>query len=429
MKILVLSSTPWSKDNSFGNSFSNIFEGIDDIEIASISCKPGMPTSNLVKRCYQISEKALLKNLFNKNVKTGIEIEINDSIPSDDLSHEIKGREFGSKVRWQILFWIRDLIWKLGRWNTDELKAFIDDFSPDIIFQPIYFSSYLNDMVSFIKKHTGVPMLGYISDDCYTLKRVNFSPLYWIDRLYKRQKVKSSVKQCEILYVISQIQKDDYEKAFSIPCKILTKCADFSQQPVLKSKCSSPLQIVFTGNIGINRWKSLKIIADALENINRDNVKAQLRIYTATPLTKSMKKGLNRGNSSFIMGTVPASEVEDIQANADMVVHVEAFDFKNKLVVRQSFSTKLVDYFKIARPILAVGPNDVASIDHLIKNECAFIASNVKNVEKTILTVIDNPEILNDVAKKAYECGRQCHDKEQMQTMLYEDLKKYSKLQ
>ena len=36
MKILVLSSTPWTNDNSFGNSFSNIFEGIEDVEIANI---------------------------------------------------------------------------------------------------------------------------------------------------------------------------------------------------------------------------------------------------------------------------------------------------------------------------------------------------------------------------------------------------------
>ncbi len=28
MRILILSSTPFSKNNSFGNSYSNIFEGI-----------------------------------------------------------------------------------------------------------------------------------------------------------------------------------------------------------------------------------------------------------------------------------------------------------------------------------------------------------------------------------------------------------------
>ena len=60
MRILVISNTPWSNDNSFGNSFSNIFEGIPDIEVANIACRPGHPTSYLVKKYFQITEKSLI---------------------------------------------------------------------------------------------------------------------------------------------------------------------------------------------------------------------------------------------------------------------------------------------------------------------------------------------------------------------------------
>lgn len=68
-----------------------------------------------------------------------------------------------------------------------------------------------------------------------------------------------------------------------------------------------------------------------------------------------MEKELNIGESSILMGSVPATEIEEIQKNADILVHAEGLDLKSRLAVRQSFSTKIVDYLKMARPIFAVG--------------------------------------------------------------------------
>lgn len=423
MKILILSSVPWSNENCFGNSFSGIFAGIDSIEIANIALRPGLPTSPLVIRYFQITEKALLRNLKNKMNPSGTEILLNHTNVPQEFCEDIKARKFGQKRRWQILFWARDLIWAAGRWKSPQLEKFVGDYDPDVIFQPVYYSSYLNDIAQYIKKYTNVPMIGYISDDCYTLKQFSFSPLYWIDRLYKRRKVKQTIEMCELLYVISDIQKEDYEKCFTTTCKILTKGADFGEALKLKEQYGQPLQLVFTGNIGTNRWKSLKLIAGALENINKEGIIAQLRIYTATPITKKMDKALNRGESSFLMGSVPASEVAGIQEKSDILVHVEALDLKNKLTVRQSFSTKIVDYLKAARPILAVGPKDVASIDHLIRNDCAIVASSGKELEDKLSTVLSNESELNRIAQNAYECGKRHHNKQDIQTMLMNDLR------
>ena len=49
MKVLILSNTPWREDNSFGNSFSNIFGNIPNLEIANIFFKYGEPDNNIVK--------------------------------------------------------------------------------------------------------------------------------------------------------------------------------------------------------------------------------------------------------------------------------------------------------------------------------------------------------------------------------------------
>lgn len=186
------------------------------------------------------------------------------------------------------MFWARDFVWKIGRWCSPELKAFIDDFKPDVIFQPIYYSNYISDIALFIKKYTGVPMVGYISDDCYTLRQFNLSPLYWIDRLHKRKKVKQVFMSCEFVYVISEIQKREYEKIFGKECRILTKCADFSEEPLLKAEPSKPIQMVYTGNLGSGRWKSVSYISEALKSINEKSKKSRnAHIFRNSPVRKT----------------------------------------------------------------------------------------------------------------------------------------------
>lgn len=421
MKILVLSSTPWTNDNSFGNSFGNIFEGIENIEIANIYCKYGKPNTALVSRFFQITEKSLLKNLKNSKIPSGKEVFMDGTVQTDVV--EPKSANLARKKRWIIMFWARDLIWKFSRWKSPELKKFIDDFKPDIIFQPIYYVNHMNRIANFIKKYTGVPMYGYVSDDVYTLKQFSLSPLYWINRFICRRNVKKVVKQCEILYTISEIQRSEYEKIFKIPCKVLTKSANFDEPAQVKTEYNNPLKFVFTGNVGIKRWKSLAIIAEALKEINANGVKAQLEIYTGTVLTEEMTKALNIENCSQVMGFVSSSEIPRIQSEADVLVHVESSSLQSRLWVRQSFSTKIVDYFKMARPILAIGPKEVASIEHLIRNDCAIIADNKDELIEKLSEVLNDNNKLTEIALKGYECGRKYHNKAEYNKMLSEDLR------
>ena len=421
LRILILSSTPWSNDNSFGNSYSNIFEGIENIEIANIYCRYGEPNNNVVSKHFQITEKSLLKNLVDKSYPSGQEIYQKENIEKLNSSE----KKLFDKVRvqrFQIYFWLRDIIWKVGRWRSDNLRDFIDDFKPDIIFQPLYYSNYLNDIALFIKNYTKAPMVSYVSDDVYTMKQLSFSPLYWIDRIIKRKHIKKIVEQSEYLYVISDIQKREYEKIFKKECKVLTKGSDFSKEGTIKTNFNTPLKLVYTGNIGNKRWKTLSIIAKQLQEINKKEVKAQLYIYSHTPINKKMSSQLNINKSSFFMGGVPAEDVAEIQKDADVLVHVESLKLREKLSVRQSFSTKLIDYFYSGRPILAVGPTSVASIDHLIRNNAAITASTEEEVYSKLNEMINDESILVNTAKNGWECGKNNHQITNIQESLYYNL-------
>lgn len=423
MRVLFVSSSPLRKDVSIGNTFINLFEGMKDVELASIFTRVGVPDTE-ISQAFCITEKMIINNMLKKSpVGKKIEIPRGEDAASKNIVKDSQGVKFVKARRWTIFFWIQDLIWKIGRWKkSKELKGFIEEYKPDVIFSVLSNSCYLNDLILHTVKLSGAKLVLFAWDNNYSLRQFMFSPLRWIKHFIDRRSMRKTVKRADTLYVISNAQKKDYEKAFKKECKVLTKGADFEGEAPTKESYNSPLQLVFTGNVGLNRWKSLAHIANVLEKINRDGVKAQLRIYTGNSLTKKMDKALNKGESSFVMGSVPSSEVPKIQREADFLVHVEAQDLKNRLLLRQSFSTKLVDYFSQARPILAYGPKNVASIEHLISNECALVADNEEELYEKLTRILNDKKALDDLSLQAWLCGQNNHSKQDIQNMLIKDI-------
>lgn len=327
MKILVLSNAVWSDNNCFGNSFSNIFDNITGIETANIFCSSGAPYNRIVKRYFQITEKSLLRNLKTKSVSSGKEMIHSENQKKQVYTSTNKFISFAKSNRAIVFFWIRDLIWKIGRWKSNELKKFIDDFEPDVLFMPLYYSAYLNDIAQFIKQYTGKPMFGYVSDDIYTMRQFSLSPLYWINRLYIRPKIKRTVKECEHLYVISDIQKQEYEKCFHKECKLLWKGAEFKNKPN-KKQIGQPVKLVYTGNIGVGRYKQLASIGQVIAKLNSEKKRAELDIYTMTPMSQKMKRAVAVPNAINLKGGISPEEVVKVQNEADILVHVESFDLK-----------------------------------------------------------------------------------------------------
>lgn len=425
-KILVISSTPWNTNNSFGNSYANIFDGLDGVEIANIYCMEGVVNDPVVKRAYKVSAKDLVRQILTFSSKAGKEVPVVNTTGTGENRSATEKRllNFAKKIRWQVLFWGQELIWKIGHWNNESLQDFVHSFSPDLLFVPIYGKVHMCRIDLAVQNIAKVPMLGYISDDNYTLRQMSFSPLYWMDRLYFRRLVKKVIDACDQLFVISKVQKQEYDAIFHKDCHILTKGADFSVEHPQPKPVTWPLQMVFAGNIGSNRWKSLALIAKCLRDINQDGTKIQLTIYTATPLTRAMSKALNVQKSSCVAGRIPYSEVMKRQQEADILVHVEATDIQHRWGSHQGFSTKLVDYMMTYRPILAYGLMDQASIAHLRENDAALVATTPQELVSILHDVIKRPRILQECAEKAWCCGARYHDIHKIHTMLQEDFRR-----
>lgn len=418
MRILVISRSAWRNDNSTGNTLTDFFSDFPDAEIFSLCMREQPPQNGIAKRHFFISEKQMINRLRGKKTMVGVEYK-GENV---DNGSEKAMYDAAKKHPSYLMYAAREILWGIGGWKNERLKQYIKEINPDVIFFPTFGCYYPHKILKYLHTLTDAKIMLFHADDHYTLKQRSFSPIYWLYRFGLRKWMRRSARIADIHYCISDVQKEDYDKAFGCECKLLTKFADFGGEPPVKNEYSNPYQLVFTGNVNINRWRSLALLVKVLERMNSEGIKAQLRIYTATSLNDEMKEALNKDGISFVMGSVPAIEIPRIQNEADILVHVESTDRKNRLIVRQSFSTKIVDYFKSARPIVAIGPKEVASIRHLIVNDCAIVADNEQELYEKLRIVLESPDKLQEYATQAYMCGRKNHDKKQQKEMLWKDL-------
>ena len=102
-------------------------------------------------------------------------------------------------------------------------------------------------------------------------------------------------------------------------------------------------------------------------------------------------------------------EIKKALADADILVHVDPFSLKERCIWRLSFSTKIVDYLSSSRAILAIGPQDVASMQYLIDNDVALCVTDIQKIDRVLNNISKDRSCLNKYAEKAFFFGKEKH--------------------
>lgn len=164
-------------------------------------------------------------------------------------------------------------------------------------------------------------------------------------------------------------------------------------------------------------------ISKALQTINKDEEKMILDIYSQTVVDKKTMRYLN-SNGCHFKGSVSKDKVDEIQKSADIVVFAESLEKTHRFDARLSFSTKLTDYFKNGKCIFAIGDKAIAPIIYLRENDCAIIANEYEEIGQRLQTLIEQPELIQEYSKKAFECGKNNHNEKDVKRIFVETLRK-----
>ena len=129
-------------------------------------------------------------------------------------------------------------------------------------------------------------------------------------------------------------------------------------------------------------------LGQTLDALNRqEGTDFTLEIYTDHKYPELLER-LAACPAIRMHGFVTGKAYQAAFDGADAFVHVEAFDEENRDRVRYSVSTKIIESLASGTPLLAYGPEDVASMAYLRRNDCAALACSRQALPAAIEAVL-----------------------------------------
>ena len=418
-KILVCTVESWNSKVG-ANTFSSLLANYPAENLANIYIREELPDSHVCSRYFQISESKVIKSIFKPATKTGREVVACQQMTEDDeatLANSQKLYNKNRKKRSVAKLFIREILWKIGKWKTPELNAVLDSFQPDIVVFGMEGYIHFNRICRYVIKRTGAKAVGYFLDDTFTYKQIFSSKAGVFYRYLMRKSLKKLAADCSAFWAITSKTKQEADAFFGVNCQVITKPIDYDPGEEWRPYTpKDPIQMLYTGNLLIGRFQAIRAISKAMEKINADEVKIEMDIYSASYIPPEEVDLLSK--QVHIKGVIPQDQVLKLQNEADILVFAEAIEGKHSQDARLSFSTKLTDYFRCGKCILAVGHKNTAPMEYLVAERAALCASNEEEIYEQLKVITETPERICRIAENAYQCGRENHSRKSIQTRI-----------
>lgn len=424
MKILSIAYNPYNNNNN-SKTMRSFFDGVPAKDMAMLYLESFSEVDyGFCDAYYRITDQDVLKSVLNFSFRT------HNSHPS--IKPEVAGRDrimTKASKRKVGLRVFRELLWKLGTWNTKELNDWVEEQKPDIIFTLFGNNLFVHEIVVKVAKRHNIPFVAYYTDD-YVLNCFNkslFGRLHWMlsKKVYKR-----SMRAAAKCYVIGDKMREDYSKAFGREFGILGNCIDFDKFSDFEPRridVKDKVVISFIGGLHLKRWQTICELGEIISEINREKSwQVEVNVY-ALELEDGVEDAFKNSGVNY-MGALNPQGVIDTMRNSDALLHVESFDEVGRVFVKYSISTKISEYLAGKRLVIAYGPHEVASISLFKDNNFGCVLTDLDGRQEKKRKLIEAITHYNDNDYTVqYEYCKQHYDRNKMRKMLLDDMKEVIK--
>lgn len=423
MKILIISHNPISTVNNNGKTMLTLFSSCKKEELCQLYVAPVLPDIEKCDSYFRITDKDVLKSYYQFKVK-GREIKSSEIDMSQHTQYENEKDEKlyrNPKNKQPLRLLLRDAMWRWAKWHNKTLIAWIQRQQPTHIFIVPGTSKFIYNIAIKISKKFGLPIISYICDDYYFVKKPT-SLLGCIQQKQLKKKIEVLMDKTSHIITICNELKEIYSKHFQcMASTIMTGSSyEIEKEPKIRDEIHN---IVYMGNIRCNRFLSLAEIGQMLEAINQEyNTFVQLRIYTIEKDEEILKHF--QGISSIqLCGFVSGEEFTKVFQTSDSLLHVEAFDEDSIDLVKHSVSTKIADSLGSGICLFAYGPKQVASMGYLQRNQVAIVCTEQEQLKEKLLQLFFEPNIREETVKRALSLAGRNHNCITVGETVYETIK------
>jgi len=285
----------------------------------------------------------------------------------------------------------------------------IDEFSPDVIYAQ---ASSLDDILFCleIKRYTNKPFIFHMMDDWLSiLDRKGVFVKYWRDKADKKFRV--LLENTDVAMSISDYMASEYKRrydkefiTFHNPIALDFWKKDQRQTYQLKETPT----ILYAGRIGLGIDDSLKMIAHAVDKVNKDfNQKVKFVIQTAD-VPGWIYDFKNVEHQNF----VAYENLPKVFAETDFLIL--PYDFHNASIkfIKYSMPTKAPEYMASGTPIIIFAPQDTALVQYAQRYQWAIIVTenSVDKLADKLVSLLKNKRLRQEIAQEAKTIAAEKHD-------------------
>lgn len=411
-KVLIISHNPITTYHAMGKTFLSLFSSFSEDELCQLYIYPTIPDIKKCSSYFRITDKDILKSYFKFKVQSK-EIDQKEIIESNNSMFEISSDEKfykNPKNKKSSINLVRDLMWKFSRWFNKDIKNWLDREMPTCIFIAPGKSKFIYDIAIKISKHLNIPIVTYVCDEYYFVEK----PKALLDKIQIKalqRTIEKLMNKTSHIITICNPLKELYSKKFKIPATTVMTGSNLGISEGVQTK-GSRTTLIYMGNIRYNRFLSLKEIGQAVDVFNEKyNADVKLDIYSPEK-NEEILSHFDNIKAINLKGFVTGEEFIKTFNSADILLHTEAFDKLNIDLVKNSVSTKIAESLASGICLMAYGPEDVASMRHLIDNNCAICATNKDYLEKALYDIYFNDEKVSEVTQNALLVAKKYHNTE-----------------
>lgn len=402
-RLLIISNNVLSNTRNNGKTIYSYIDSINKENVAQLYFNGEYPSIGGYKY-FQITDKDIIKGIVSPK-KRGRAI--------NDYREEpvVKAEGNISFHRGELARFARELLW-LGKWKSADLLKWLDAYSPTAIFFVGGDCLFSYDICKYIAKRYNAKVSLYITDD-YIMPRKNDS---FIGRLRKK-KIKKRISDClefsQSFFTVSDIMRREYKNVFGRDSSVIVnlseplKCIDSRKE-------NDVYTMMYAGSLYYGRDEMLGELSRAIQRYNSKNEnKAILNVYTnSVPDDKTRERFVIDGASAYC-GSLNKDELKRELNRSDILVFVESFDEDLMEKTKYSLSTKVPEYLSVGKPVLAIGPSGIGSMDYL--SDVAVCINDMSELEEKLSLLLDSDSVRTDIANKCENKYLNNHSKEKIQ--------------
>ena len=394
-RLLIISNIVLSTTNSNGKTILSYFDSLYFDSVRQLYFSEENPEI-LEYEYYKLSDKDVIKSKFTL-ASRGKAIKKHQGNNNSCIQSKRKVKKYGDLVRL-----LREIIW-IGNWKSKELITWLDEFDPTTIFFVGGDSCFAYRICIYIKKRYNARLSLYITDD-YVMPRIYDSIIGKLRRRIIRNYFLKCLKNADVFFTISEPMRRAYEKEFGRKSFLAVNMVDSLKDNSIKRN-QDKITLIYAGSLYYGRDIVLNKLSLAIEKYKRQNNqrKIELKVFTNNFLDNNEKKKISGGKSTKFYESIKKEELKVQLNRADILVFVESFERKQIEKTKYSLSTKVPEYLSLHKPILAIGPMEIGSIQYL--KDVSQCVSDESQIFEKLRELLDSEYLqskISDLAEKKY---------------------------